>query len=109
MGAARPLHDPVQVLIHTAAVTLRLARKSDVLQCDCGGRRSLVAVIDQPPVVTKILAHLWLATEALTKPEVPVWLPKMSTLRGLPVELDSVAKEPCVPSFEGLLTAEGAT
>ena len=66
---------------------MRLAWKADVLQCDCGGRRRLVAVIDQAAVVKKILAHLGLATEALTKPEESVWLPKKSTLRGPPDEL----------------------
>ena len=47
----------------------------------------MVALIDQPPVIKKILAHLGLATEALTKPEDPVWQPKKSTLRGPPDEL----------------------
>ena len=95
---------------------MRLAWKTDVLQCDCGGRHKLVALIDQPPVIKKILAHLGLATEALTKPEDPVWLPKKSTLRGppdelfppdldeagLPVELDAVDEDPGEPFFDEL-------
>ena len=66
---------------------MRLAWKADVLQCPCGGRRHLVAVIDQAVVVRSILAHLGLATEALAKPEDPARLPKKSTLRGPPDEL----------------------
>ena len=46
-----------------------------------------MTLIDQPPVIKKILAHVGLATEAQTKPEDPVWLPKKSTLRGPPDEL----------------------
>jgi hypothetical protein len=73
-------------------------------------------VIDQAVVVKKILAHLGLATEALTKPEDPVWLPKKSTPRGpldelfppdlddagLPVEEDGVDEEPGEPFFDEL-------
>lgn len=95
---------------------MRLAWKVDVFQCDCGGRRRLVSVIDQPSVVRRILAHLGLATEALTKPEDPVWLPKESTLRGppherfpgdlddagLPVEVDGVDEEPGEPFIDEL-------
>ena len=95
---------------------MRLAWKTDVLQCECGGRRKLVALMDQPPVIKKILAHLGLATEALTKPEDPVWLPKKSTLRGppdelfpgdlddagLPVQVDGGDDEPGEPSFDEL-------
>ena len=54
------------------SAAMKITWKIDTLQCPCGGRRSLVALIDQPPVVKKILAHLGLATEALTKPEDPV-------------------------------------
>ena len=36
----------------------------DVLQCACGGRRRLVAVIEQRKVVCKILTHLGLPTAA---------------------------------------------
>lgn len=86
------------------------------MQCDCGGRRRLVAVIDQAAVVKKILAHLGLATEALTKPEESIWLPKKSTLRGppdvddagLPVELDAVDEDPGEPFFDELPADEWA-
>ena len=65
-------------------VALKAEWRNDTLQCPCGGRRSLVALIDQPPAIKKVLAHLGLATEALTKPEDPVWLPKKSTPGGPP-------------------------
>jgi hypothetical protein len=36
----------------------------DVLACaGCGGRLRFIATIEDPPVVTKILAHLGLSTE----------------------------------------------
>ena len=102
---------------------MRLALKVAVLQCDCGGRRRLVAVIDQAAVVRRILAHLGLATEALTKPEDPVWLPKKSTPRGPPdelfprdlddaglaVEVDGVDEEPGEPYFDELPADEWAS
>ncbi len=98
------------------SVAMRPACKVDVLQCDCGGRRRLVAVIDQPTAIKKILSHLGLATEAFTKPEDPIWLPKKSTLRGppdalfspdvdeagLPVELDAVDEDLSEPFFDEL-------
>ena len=81
-----------------------------------------MALIDQPPVIKKILAHLGLATEALTKPEDSVWLLKKSTLRGppdelfppdldeagLPVELDAVDEDPGEPFFDELPVDEWA-
>ncbi len=81
------------------------------MQCDCGGRRRLVAVIDQAAVVRKILAHLGLATEALTKPEDPVCrvrgppdalFPPDLDDAGLPVEVDGVDEEPGDPFFDEL-------
>ncbi len=44
---------------------MKITWKIDTLQCPCGGRRSLVALIDQPPVIKKILRHLGLPTEAI--------------------------------------------
>ncbi len=91
------------------SVAMRLAWKADVLRCDCGGRRRLVAVIDQAAVVRRILAHLGLAREALTKPEDPVWrvrgppdelFPPDVDEAGLPVELDTVDEEPGEPFFD---------
>jgi hypothetical protein len=36
----------------------------DVLACEkCGGRLKLIALIDQPAVIEKILSHLGLSTE----------------------------------------------
>ena len=95
---------------------------SAVVPGTVGRRRRLVAVIDQAAVVKKILAHLGLATEALTKPEESVWLPKKSTQRGppdelfppdlddagLPVEVDGVDEEPGEPFFDELPVDEWA-
>ncbi len=88
-----------------------MAWKVNVLQCDCGGRRTLVAVIDQAVVVKKILAHLRLATEALTKPEDPIWrvrgpaeelFPPDLDDAGLPVDLDAVDEDLSEPFFDEL-------
>jgi hypothetical protein len=39
----------------------------DVLACaGCGGRLRFIATIEDPPIVTKILAHLGLPTELPT-------------------------------------------
>jgi len=93
------------------SVAMRLAWKIDVLQCDCGGHRRLVAVIDQPTVVRRILAHLGLATEVLTQPEDPIWrvrgppqalFPPDLDDAGLPVELDTVDEDPDEPFFDEL-------
>ncbi len=90
---------------------MRLAWKVDGLQCDCGARRDLVAHIDQPTVVKKVLAHLGLATEALTRPEDPVWrvsgppnalFPGDLDDAGLPVEVDCVDAEPGELFFDEL-------
>jgi hypothetical protein len=36
---------------------------TDVLECpDCGGRRTVVALIDEPDVIRRILTHLGLPT-----------------------------------------------
>ena len=93
------------------SVAMRLAWKADVLQCNCGGRRKLVALIDQPSVVKKILAHLGLATEASTKPEESIWrvrgppdelFPGDLDDAGLPVEVGGVDEEPGEPFFDEL-------
>ena len=93
------------------SAAMKITWKIDTLQCACGGRRKLVALIDQPPVVKKILAHLGLATEALTKPEDPVWrvrgppdelFPPDVDEAGLPVEVDGGDDEPCEPFFDEL-------
>ena len=93
------------------AQAMRLAWKADVLQCNCGGRRKLVALIDQPSVVRRILAHLGLATEASTKPEESIWrvrgppdelFPGDLDDAGLPVEVDGVDEEPGEPFFDEL-------
>ena len=49
----------------TWAQLLRRVFAIDVLACPhCGGRRKLIALLTQPAVVRKILAHLGLPTEA---------------------------------------------
>jgi hypothetical protein len=98
-------------------VAMRLAWRIDVLQRDCGARRNLMARIDQPTVVKKILAHLGLATEALTRPEDPVWrvrgppdalFPGVLDDAGLPLEMDGVDAEPGEPFFGGLAADDWA-
>jgi Putative transposase len=43
---------------------MRRAFEIDVLECPrCGGRMTLIATIDDPAVIRKILAHLGLSTE----------------------------------------------
>jgi hypothetical protein len=43
---------------------MRRAFEIDVLACpQCGGRMELIATIDDPAIVRKILAHLGLPTE----------------------------------------------
>jgi hypothetical protein len=93
------------------SAAMKITWKIDTLQCPCGGKRKLVALIDQPPVIKKILAHLGLATEALTKPEDPVWrvrgppdelFPPDIDEAGLPVELDAVDEDPGEPFFDEL-------
>ena len=81
------------------------------MQCDCAGRRSLAALIDQPPEVKRILAHVGLGTEALTKPGESIWrvtgppdelFPLDLDEAGLPVELDAVDEDPGEPFFDVL-------
>jgi hypothetical protein len=53
----------------------------DVLACpDCGGRLRLVATIEQPGVIEKILTHLGLPAELPSPAPAtsPVWLPGFS-------------------------------
>ena len=93
------------------SVAMRLAFKLDVLQCNYGARRSLVALIDQPPVVKKILAYLGLATEALTRPEETICrvrgppdmlFPLDLDEAGLPVEPDAVDEDLSERTFDEL-------
>ena len=71
----------------------------------------MVALLDQPPVIKKILRHLGLATQALTKPEDPVWrvrgppdelFPLDLDGAGLPVEPDAVDEDLSEPFFDEL-------
>ena len=74
-------------------------------------------MIDQAAVVRRNLAHLGLATEALTKPEDPVWrvrgpphelFPGDLDDAGLPVEVDGGYDEPVEPFFAELPAADWA-
>ena len=53
---------PVGARIDWASL-LRRIHLVDVLACPCGGRRSVLADINDPSVVTAILAHLGLPTQ----------------------------------------------
>ena len=66
----------------TWADALKVSWGVDVLTCDCGGKRRLIAVITQATVIKKILAHLGLPTEVVLKKSEPVW-----RVRGPPEEL----------------------
>jgi hypothetical protein len=46
------------------ASLLRRIYLEDVLACPCGGRRRLVAAIDEPSAIVAVLEHLGLPTEA---------------------------------------------
>ncbi len=43
---------------------MRRTFKLDVLECPCGGRREVIALIPSGEIATKILAHLRLAVTA---------------------------------------------
>jgi hypothetical protein len=46
----------------------------DVLACpNCGGRMRVIATIDDPWVVRRILTHLGLLSDPRPPPEPPVW------------------------------------
>jgi hypothetical protein len=57
------LLDPMGTRIDGASL-LRRIYVEDVLACPCGGRRRLVAAIDEPSAIVAILEHLGLPTEA---------------------------------------------
>ena len=66
------------------AQALRAAFKIDVLTCDkCGGAKQVIAAIPPGAVATKILRHLGLPTQVVTKAEPSdIW-----RVRGPPDEL----------------------
>lgn len=61
---------------------LKVSFGVDVLSCECGGKRRLIAVITQAKVIKKILRHLGLPTDVVLKETQPVW-----RVRGPPEEL----------------------
>jgi hypothetical protein len=64
------------------AAAMKACWKVDMLVCECGGKRSLVSLIQQPAVIKKILVHLKLPTELHTRGDPPV-----CSVRGPPGEL----------------------
>ena len=48
----------------TWSVAMRRSFKLDVLECQCGGRREVIALIPSGEIATKILCHLKLPVEA---------------------------------------------
>ena len=64
------------------AAAMKACWKVDMLVCECGGKRSLVSLIQQPAVIKKILNHLRLPTELHTRGDPPV-----CSVRGPPGEL----------------------
>jgi hypothetical protein len=64
------------------AAAMKACWKVDMLVCECGGKRSLVSLIQQPAVIRKILTHLKLPTEVHTRGDPPV-----CSVRGPPDEL----------------------
>ena len=110
---SRPLNRPASSIsppTKTIAAQQTLRSPSCAAQSSTGSRR-LVAVIDQAAVVKKILAHLGLATEALTKPEESIWrvrgppdelFPADLDDAGLAVALAGVDEEPGEPFFDDL-------
>jgi len=54
---------------------LRVFRQ-DILACPCGGRRKVIAFIDEKPVIERILGHLGLPTTG--PPTAPARLPTLA-------------------------------
>ncbi len=54
----------------------------DALECPCGGKRQLIAVIKQAKLIKKIVRHLGLPTDVVLTETQPVW-----RVRGPPSEL----------------------
>jgi hypothetical protein len=52
---------PLDSRIPWSELLLRVFRE-DVLACPCGGRRKVIAFIDERPVIERILGHLGLPT-----------------------------------------------
>lgn len=57
----------------TWSEALKLSWGVDVLTCECGRKRRLIAVITQAKVIKRILRHLGLPTEVVLKETQPVW------------------------------------
>jgi hypothetical protein len=114
------------------AAAMKACWKVDMLVCECGGKRSQVSLIQQPAVLTKMLAHLMLPTELHTRGD-PLHRTRGASantgiVRGPPDELlpwdvsetsellleadegppvDAVNHEPNLPLFADDLTARG--
>jgi len=58
--ATKPFR-PLDSRIPCSELLLRVFRE-DILACPCGGRRKVIAFIDDKPVIERILGHLGLPT-----------------------------------------------
>jgi hypothetical protein len=67
------------------AAAMKACWKVDMLVCECGGKRSLVSLIQQPAVIKKILVHLKLPTELHTRGDPPVCMCARTARRVVPV------------------------
>ena len=81
-GRPRPAPRPRPSLLGTSIrcipwneLLLRVFRE-DILACPCGGRREVIAIIDEKPVIERILGHLGLPTTG--PPTAPARLPTLA-------------------------------
>ena len=72
--ATRPPR-PLDSRIPWNELLLRVFRE-DILACPCGGRRKVIAFIDEKPVIERILGHLGLPTTG--PPTAPARLPALA-------------------------------
>jgi hypothetical protein len=62
--------------VHVGMELLQRVFAVDVLVCpNCGGRMRVIATIDDPRVVRRILTHLGLLGDPRPPPEPPTWQP----------------------------------
>jgi len=66
---------PLDSRIPWSELLLRVFRE-DILACPCGGRRKVIAFIDEKPVIERILGHLGLPTTG--PPTAPARLPALA-------------------------------
>ncbi len=61
-GGCRPAHSALVSM--TWAHWLKRVFDIDIKRCACGGKLRLIAVIDEPAVIEKILTHLGLSPQS---------------------------------------------